>query len=71
MTLKTAFTASTALLLLSTTAHAHDGDHTAPLLANILHWLSSPTHSLFAVIAGAAFIVLAHRLYRKAKNKEI
>lgn len=46
-------------------AFAHEGDHSAPVLANIMHWLSSPTHALFAVVAGAAISALIFKLARK------
>ena len=54
-----------ALSLLPATAHAHDGEHAALFLANILHWLSSPSHSLFAVIGGVAIAALIIKAARK------
>lgn len=54
-------------LLVSASAHAHDGEHGAVILANILHWLSSPTHSLFAVIAGVAGSAVLFRIARKRR----
>jgi len=45
-----------AALSLSVPAFA-DGTHSHNVFANILHWLSSPSHSLFAVIGGLAFAV--------------
>lgn len=59
--------ASAASLAMATSAHAHDGDHSATLLANILHWLSSPTHALFAVVGGIAASVLIVKLARKTR----
>ena len=44
-----------AALSLSAPAFA-DGNHSHNIVANIIHWLSSPAHSLFAVMAGAAFV---------------
>lgn len=52
-------------LLSASAAYAHDGDHGGLTLSTIMHWLSSPTHSLFAVAAGAAFIFAAIKLARK------
>jgi len=46
-------------------AAAHDGDHSMSVLANIGHWLSSPTHALFSVIAGVAVVALAVKLAKK------
>lgn len=37
-------------------AFAHDGDHSHGFIATAMHWLSSPTHSLFAVIGGIAIV---------------
>lgn len=51
----------------ATPAFAHDGDHSAPLLANIMHWLSSPTHALFAVIGGVAVSALIIKIARKSR----
>ena len=48
-------------------AHAHEGDHSAPVLANIMHWLSSPTHALFALIGGVAVSALIIKLARKSR----
>ncbi len=45
-------------------ASAHDGEHSVSFIANIGHWLSSPSHSLFAVIGGiilAGFILKFNR----------
>lgn len=52
-------------LMSASTAFAHEGDHSAFALSTIIHWLSSPTHSLFAVMAGAVFILAAIKLARK------
>jgi len=57
--------ATTASLAMATSAHAHDGDHSGIVLANIIHWLSSPTHALFAVAGGLAVSVLIVKLARK------
>lgn len=55
----------TGALALATPAAAHDGDHSLTLLANIGHWLSSPTHALFSVIGVIALTVLAAKIMRK------
>jgi len=52
-------------LLSGTSAYAHTGDHGENIVTTIIHWLSSPTHSLFAVVAGGAFVALAYRAIRK------
>lgn len=49
---------SAVALAIATPALAHDGDHSVSFVANVMHWLSSPTHSLFAVIGGVAFVAL-------------
>ena len=54
-------------LLTHTSAFAHDGDHSGYVFTNIMHWLSSPTHSLFAVIGGVAFVALAVSIIRKKR----
>jgi len=56
---------ATLLAGLSVNAYAHPGDHGEHILANIMHWLSSPTHSLFAVIGGAIVAYAAVKLVRK------
>ena len=48
-------------------AYAHEGDHSAPVLANIMHWLSSPAHALFAVIGGVAVSALIIKLARNSR----
>ena len=48
-------------------AHAHDGEHGSVILANIMHWLSSPSHSLFAVIGGVVVAGLLIRSVRKSR----
>jgi len=54
-------------ILLATPALADGGTHGHTTVENILHWLSSPTHSLFAVIAGAAFVAGAVIYTRKKR----
>lgn len=45
-------------------AFAHTGSHEAPMLANIMHWLTSPTHALLAVVGSAAIVALIVKLKR-------
>jgi len=58
-------TAVIASALIAAPAYAHDGDHSMSFVSTVLHWLSSPTHSLFAVAAGAAFVVGVYALNKK------
>ncbi len=60
---KTALTL--AALSLAAPAYAHEGDHSMSVLANIGHWLSSPTHALFSVVAGIAIVGLTVALVKK------
>jgi len=53
-----------AALALSAPAFA-DGTHSHNILANVIHWLSSPAHSLFAVIGGLAFAAVLFTLVRR------
>lgn len=59
--------AALAVLGSAANAYAHDGDHTSGIFANIIHWLSSPTHSLFAVIGGLAISAVIVKTARKKK----
>jgi len=52
-------------MAVSAPALAHDGDHSLGFLATAIHWLSSPTHSLFAVIGGVAISALIYKVARK------
>lgn len=61
---KTALTLAGALAFAAPVA-AHDGEHNMTILANIGHWLSSPTHALFSVIGVAALITLTAKIARK------
>lgn len=47
-------------------AFAHPGPHEAPLPANIVHWLTSPTHAALAIVGSAAVVLLARKLKRKS-----
>jgi hydrogenase/urease accessory protein HupE len=59
--------AALAVLGTASTAHAHEGDHSAGIVANVIHWLSSPTHSLFAVLGG--MVVGGAIVYMARKKK--
>ena len=54
-----------AALAVSAPAFAHNGDHTLGFVATAMHWLSSPTHSLFAVIGGIAVSALIVKALKK------
>ncbi len=54
-----------AALAVSTPAFA-DGDHSHGIFATAIHWLSSPAHSLFAVIGG---VVISALIYKAVKKK--
>lgn len=56
---------SGASLIAATPAFAHAGDHGEHVMTMVLHWLSSPSHSLFAVIGGVIFVAAAIKLARK------
>lgn len=60
------FGMTAAALMMSSPAFA-DGTHSHNTFANILHWLSSPAHSLFAVIGGIAFIAIMVAMTRRKK----
>jgi len=47
-------------------ALAHDGEHSHSFVVTAIHWLSSPTHSLFAVIGG---VVISALIYKAIKKK--
>ena len=55
-----------AAMSVSAPALAHNGEHSFSFVATIMHWLSSPTHSLFAVIGGLAISAL---IFKAAKRK--
>ena len=54
-----------AALAVPAPALAHDGDHTLGFVSTAIHWLSSPTHSLFAVIGGIAISALIYKVSKK------
>ncbi len=51
----------------SSSAYAHEGDHSVSFMTNVLHWLSSPSHSLFAVIGGVTLAALIIKGARKTR----
>lgn len=55
-----------ATLAISAPALAHNGEHLHGFVATAMHWLSSPTHSLFAVIGG---VVVSALIYKAIKKK--
>jgi len=52
-------------LAVSAPALAHDGEHSHSFVATAIHWLSSPTHSLFAVLGGIAISALIYKAIKK------
>jgi len=64
-TLKTLSGVAVALAAVSP-ALAHDGEHSHSFIATAIHWLSSPTHSLFAVIGG---VIISALIYKAVKKK--
>ena len=64
-TLKTLSAVAVALAA-AAPALAHDGEHSYSFVAKAIHWLSSPTHSLFAVIGG---VVISALIYKAIKKK--
>lgn len=53
-----------AALAISTPAFAH-GDHSHNAVVNLMHWLSSPQHLLFSVIALTGLVIG----YKALRNK--
>jgi len=53
-----------AVMAVSTPAFA-DGDHSHGIVVTAFHWLSSPAHSLFAVIGGIAISALIYKTMKK------
>jgi hypothetical protein len=62
--LKTSIFTTIITSLAATSAFAHTGSHEAPLLANVVHWLTSPTHALLTVVGSAAIVTLIIKLKR-------
>jgi len=54
-----------AAMAVSAPALAHNGDHSLSFVATAMHWLSSPTHSLFAVIGGITISALIFKAVKK------
>jgi|GEM_PF-1572620 len=66
-TTKTTLLTATALFASALPAAAHEGDHSVSMVTNIMHWLSSPTHSLFAVLGGLAGAALITYIARRKR----
>jgi len=56
-----------ASILPVSSAFAHNGDHGENIVATVMHWLGSPTHSLFAVLGGALISVVLIKSVRKKR----
>lgn len=67
MTYISRISAAGAALALATPAFAHTGEHNANVVATIIHWASQPTHG-FALLAGAAMLIAAVKLARRARG---
>lgn len=67
MKMKTLLILGGVMTAISSPASAHTGDHSAPLVANIVHWISSPNHALFSVI-GVAVVALVITAARKRRS---
>ena len=59
--------ASLVASLIAAPAFAHEGEHSASFVVTAMHWLSSPTHALFASIAGIAAAALIFKIATKNK----
>ena len=62
--LKTSIISATIASLSAVPAFAHTGSHEASFLANLMHWLTSPTHALLAIVGSAAVVALAVKIKR-------
>ena len=47
-------------------AFAHTGPHDAPLLATVLHWLTSPTHAGLSLATIVAAVIIVRKLKRNS-----
>ena len=54
-------------LALAAPAYADTGAHHADIVTHAIHWLSSPSHALFAVLGGLAVSALIIRAVRKSR----
>jgi len=60
------FILGTAIALTAASPAFAHGDHSQGIFATVVHWLSSPVHSLFAVIGG---VVVSALIYKALKKK--
>lgn len=67
MTKYVKFASIAGALSLPAAASADTGAHHADILTQIIHWLSSPAHALFAVLGGLALSALIITLARKTR----
>ena len=47
--------------LIAPAAFAHAGSHDSGFMANLVHWLTSPTHAMLAIIGGFTLLALAYK----------
>ena len=62
--LKTSVISVAMVSLSAAPAFANPGPHEASFLVNLMHWLTSPTHALLAVVGSAAIVALIVKLKR-------
>jgi len=63
MKLRKTLSWSAAILMASALpAAAHTGAHTEALMNTVIHWLTSPTHALLAIVGAVTIITLAVKL---------
>ncbi len=67
MTISKTIVGTMAAIAISAPAFANNGDHSLGFVATAIHWISSPSHSLFAVLGGIAISAL---IYKAAKKKK-
>lgn len=53
--------------LIASPALAHEGEHSASFMLTIMHWLSSPTHALFACIGGITAGIVISKIIKNRK----
>lgn len=56
---------SATVLASAVPAFAHTGDHSASVMTNIAHWVSSPSHALLAIGGGIAAVLVVKFLASK------
>lgn len=65
MKIITSIALSGAALACAVPAFAHTGDHSTSVMTNIAHWVSSPSHALFAIVGGIAAVLLVKHFASK------